>query len=319
MQAVEQEAANALNYIEGHKPAIGEGLHLSTLFGGGRVMTFQGKTNLYDLETYNSGRAAFTDMPEYAGLVDLATEVYLDTYPKRDRNKSIDRMRRGLSHPRTILMLALHEGNAIGFGIFPRLFTSEGPVIYSSRAFQGGHDGQGLGTLVLGRGIQLQQEESSKAHRSLHWGNLMTQNELSIYTLYKLKEAGIIEKIFPFDYLYDETEEEKKDIDADAARHIMLDMHNRFHIDSMGINNVTGVSKAELRELGPNETYRRAPENPELREIYDRMVKSPWNNPMNLSMHFPDGDVVYTTFKLKKFGNGGANSEILETLDEDAA
>lgn len=322
MAAVEKGAVDAPPYPAGQNPANGNDLHSETLFGGGGVTTFQGKTNLYDLETYNSGKLAFTDMPEYAGLVDLATEVYLATYPNRGRDKSIERMRKGLSHPRTILMLALHEGNAVGFGIFPRIFTSEGPpVIYSSRAFQEGHDGQGLGTYVLERGIQLQQEESSRAHRSLHWGNLMTQNELSIYTLYKLKEVGIIEKIFPFDYLYDEAEEEKKDIDADAARHIMLGMHNLFHIDSMGINNITGVSKGELRELGPNETYRRPPGRPELREIYDRMVKAPtWNNTMNLYMHLPDGDVVYATFKLKKFGNGGSVLEIpLESLAEEAA
>lgn len=321
MNAVEKGAIDALTYLEGHKPEIGEGLHLNTLFGGGRVTTFQGKTNLYDLETYNSGRAAFTDMPEYAGLVDLATEVYLATYPNRGRDKSIERMRKGLSYPRTILMLALHEGYPVGFGIFPRLFTPEGSVLYSSRAFQRGHDGQGLGTYVLRKGIRLQQEESAKAHRLLHWGNLMTQNELSIYTLGKLKKAGVIEKIFPFDHLYDEAEEDEKDKDTDAARHIMLGMHNRFHIDSIGINNFTGVSKGELRELGPNETYRRPPENPELLAIYSRMVKAPtWNNHLNLYMNLPDGDVVYTTFKLKRSGNGGGVAEIpLESLDEDAA
>lgn len=251
---------------------------------------FQGKTNIYGIETYYSGRSnRFTDMAEYSGLVDTVTGLYLDIYPNRDREISIDRIRRGLSHPRTILMLAKHhQGIPVGFGIFPRLFIDGGPVLYSSRAFMPEHEGQGLGTHFLNRAISMHREIVAGMHRSLYYGVLMTQSAFSIVTLKRLQELGRVGKIYPLDELYDRNRE---------AQSVLLAVHREVYMHSLSIDTITGVSKGELRELGMNVAYRPNRGHQEAWEIHQRMVSSP---PDGWDMNRERGDVVYVTFELKR-------------------
>lgn len=276
--------------------------NLRPLFEGGEINHFAGKTKPYSIEIYNSGkRNGFTGMPEYSGLIDVATNLYLNIYSTRDRELSIDRMKRGLSHPRTILMLALHQGTPVGFGLFPRLLISGEPVIYSSRGFEPKHEGEGLGTQVLDKAIQLHQKES---YRSIRFGVLMTQNAFSVVTLYKLKERGLIEKILPFDERYDQDPEQE-------AQRIMLGVHREVYMKSLVLIPPTGVSRGELKELGMNEAIYRRPRQgyEEASRIHETMVSSPsMKIPNGLGMNREDGDVVYVTFKLKR--SNGASTGI---------
>lgn len=253
------------------------------------VEPFPGKAANYRVEAYYSDKSnRFTDMPEYSELVDTVTGLYLGVYPTRDREISIDRMRRSLSHPRTILMLARHQGNPVGFGIFPRFFIDGEPILYSTRAFMPEHEGQGLGTHVLNRAIMLHQEIVTGMHRSLRWGVLMTQNAFSIVTLKRLQESGRVGKIYPVDELYNENRD---------AQSILLAVHREVYMHSLGIDTFTGVSRAELKELGMNEAYRPNREHRDAWEIHQRMVSS---RPDGWGMNRERGDVVYVTFELKK-------------------
>lgn len=257
---------------------------------------FQGKTNIYAVETYYSGRSnRFTAMPEDSDLVGTVTGLYLAVYPNRDREISIDRMRRGLSHPRTILMLAKHQGIPVGFGIFPRLPIDGEPVLYSSRAFMPEHEGQGLGTHFLDKAISLHQEIVTGMHRSLRWGVLMTQSAFSILTLKRLQELGRIGKIYPLDEPYDRNRD---------AQSVLLGVHKEVLMYSQSIDTRTGVSISELGELGMNEAYRPRREHQEAFEIHQRMVSAPPGWGMNRER----GDVVYVTFELKK-PNGTATEK----------
>lgn len=288
-----------------------DGCSTTPLFERGVVTHFQGKTNFYDIETYHSGndgnQAPFTKMPEYAGLVDLAAQLYLDIYPTRNRNISIDRMRRSLSHPRTILMLARDGDIPVGFGIFPRLIIAGESVLYSSRGFLPGHEGQGLGTHVLERAIQLQLEES---HRFIRYGVLMTQNWLSVVTLRKLQRACVIGKILPFDERYDRREDSQS-VNRDA-QYIMLGVHREVYLNSLGINTGTGMSKGELVELGMNEATRPSREDTEAWEIHQKMVSPPYEPYNGLDMNREGGDVVYVTFELKKSNATGLQETPLD-------
>ncbi len=259
---------------------------------------FQGKTRSYLMEIHNSGKGNnFMDMPEYSGLVGTVTDLYLGVYPCRDRDLSIDRMRSSLSHPRTILMLARHEGIPVGFGIFPRLSIDGEPILYSTRAFMPDHEGQGLGTHSLDRAIQLHQEILTKMHRSLRWGVLMTQNAFSIVTLKRLQALGRIGVIYPLDELYD------RDRDAQS---VLLAVHREVYMHSLSIDTLTGVSRGELRELGMNDAYRPNRDNQEAWSIHQRMVSSP---PDGWDMNRERGDVVYITFEIPRKSNGTSVAE----------
>lgn len=250
---------------------------------------FQGKAGSYVVEAHYSDKSnRFTDMPEYSRLLATVTDLYLGVYPNRDREISIERMKRGLSHPRTILMLAKHEGIPVGFGIFPRFFINGEPILYSTRAFMPKHEGQGLGTHVLNRAILLHHEIVTGMHRSLRWGVLMTQNAFSIVTLKRLQESGRVGKIYPVDELYGENRD---------AQSILLAVHREVYMHSLGIDTFTGVSRAELRELGMNEAYRPNREHADAWEVHQRMVSS---RPEGWGMNRERGDVVYVTFELKK-------------------
>lgn len=308
MSAVEKGAVDAPIYKE---PKNGNGLHLSTLFGRGKVMTFQGKTNFYPIEIYRSGnQTPFTRMPEYSGLIDVTTDLYLGIYPTRKRGISIDRMRRSLSHPRTILMLARDGDTPVGFGIFPRLLFGGDSVLYSSRGFLPDHEGQGLGTHFLDTAIQLHQQES---YRFIRYGVLMTQNWLSVVTLRKLQRSGMIGKILPFDERYDKKEDDKY-VNREA-QYTVLGVHREVYLNSLGINTGTGVSKGELVELGMNEASRPSREDTEAWKIHQQMVSPPYEPYNGLDMNREGGDVVYVTFELKK-SNGGSSVVQEAPLDE---
>lgn len=259
-----------------------------TLFPGGVATTFQGKTREYCIETYRTPNGhTLTDIPEYSGLVDVITGLYLGVYPNRDKNISIERMKRSLSHPRTILELATYEGKAVGFGIFPRLLIDvpgskeSVPVVYSTRAFLKDHEGGGLGTHVLSEAIQLHQEVVARGNRRIYYVALMTQNPLSVLTLGKIPD---VETIFPFDALY---------ATDPTAQHLMLGVHNEAMMSSENINTITGVSTAELKEIGMNETYRPDREQTKAWEIYQRMV-------IEFQMNRERGDVVYVLCSFRR-------------------
>lgn len=261
---------------------------------------FQGKTRLYRVETYRSGtnRSGFLGVPEYERLVEIIRDSYLNTYPTRDRDISIRRVERSLSHPRTILELALYEGIPIGYGIFPRLrIETNDPepesVLYSSRAFQEEHEGEGLGTHFLSEAIRLHQEERVQLHKPLlKWGALMTQNAYSIRSLIKLQRLGIIGKIRPFDEIF---ERDPK------SQSLLLGVHQQAFVGSLGIDTITGVSRGELRELGMNEAYKPSREDVGAWEIHQKMVLHP---PHGLGMNRDAGDVVYVLYDIPRPGNG---------------
>lgn len=262
--------------------------NLQPLFRGGETTHFTGKSNTYHVETYRSGKGRFTELSQYSGVKDVVTGLYLPVHHTRDRKISIERMEKSLSYPRTILELIKYQDGLVGFGIFTRLlisspekFTSE-PVIHSTRAILSEHEGQGLGTHILERAVQLHQEES---HKPLRWGALMTQNPLSVFTLEKVPS---VDEIYPFAKRYNANR---------WAQFIMLGVHQAVLMNSLGINTVTGVSKGELSGLGMNETWRPRPDQGRVWEIYQEMI-SP--TPYGLDMNREAGDVVYVIFGLKK-------------------
>ena len=252
---------------------------------GGRETPFNGKTKVYTIKTFHSGRDRFMEMSEFAPLIDQATDLYLKVYPTRDTDMSVERMKHSLSHPRTILMLAEHKGVPVGFGIFPRLLIGGEPVPYSSRAFLPEHEGQGLGPHTLGTAIELHQEEVARSHRIIHYGFLMTQNAFSIDTLRKIPSIG---EIFPFDMRYN--------IDR-VAQYLLLGVHNQVYLASQGINTITGVSEGELSEIGMNEAYK-PDRNHRAWKIHQEMVSSLLTG--GLGMNRERGDVVYVGFRIKR-------------------
>lgn len=276
-------------------PHVQTTLGSEPLFPGGQVTEFKGKTRNYSIETYHSNggnRHAFSQMPEYSDLVNTVTGLYLNIYPNRDRDVSTERMARSLSHPRTILMLARYEGVPVGFGIFPRLLIYSEPVVYSSRAFRHRHEGEGLGTFVLEKGIDEHRKECSKSHKSLRWAALMTQNPYSVVTAEKLPG---VEEIYPFSKRYDENRE---------AQWYLLGVHHAVYMASLGIKTVTGVSRGELREIGMNERGRPRRRDVRAWEIYEEMITPP---PQGLGMNREAGDVVYVMLQLKKPNTPEAN------------
>ncbi len=262
------------------------------LFAGGVVTFFKGKTNEYCVETYTTPNGnGFTSMSEYSDLVEAVTALYLGVYSNRDKDISIERMKRSLSHPRTILELVTHQGIPVGFGIFPRLLIEVGeppyrePVIYSTRAFEKDYEGDGLGTHVLDRAIQLHQEQSLKGHRLVRYGALMSQNPLSVYTLEGL---DYVEQIWPFGERYEKNT---------TPQSIMLGIHHKVRMSSLSINTQTGVSEGELSEIGENNTWRPSREPKRVWDIHQEMVHRP---PDGLGMNREAGDVVYVTYRFKK-------------------
>lgn len=258
------------------------------LFKGGLISGLKGKTKDYTIETYHSNggnRVAFSEMPEYSDLVRVVTDLYLSVYPNRDRRLSIERMRKGLSHPRTILMLARHEGIPVGFGLFPRLLIYGEQVVYSSRAFKHRHESEGLGSYVLGKGIEEHRKESLKAHRSLRWAALMTQNPYSVLTAERLPDVDVV---YPLGKRFDQNRE---------AQWYLLGVHHMMNMASLGIDTVTGVSRGELREIGMNERGRPDRRHARAWEIYQQMISPP---PKGLGMNREAGDVVYVLLELKR-------------------
>lgn len=293
-----------LHQPEGDRPNSGIFKSVNTeptpLFPGGAVAEFRSKSDrLYTIETYYSNggnRRTFLELPEYHGLVDTLTRLYLDIYPNRDRKISIDRMKQTLNHPRTILKLIRYEDDPVGFGVFPKLLIYGEPVVYSSRAFKRRHESQGMGTLILREAVEEHRRESQKAHRSLRWVAFMTQNPYSELTAEKL---ATVEENFPFGSRYSESSE---------AKWYLLGVHHQVHMSSLGIDTVTGVSRGELREIGMNERGRPDRKHVRAWEIYQEMVSAP---PAGLGMNREAGDVVYVLLRLKKSDPSGLEAPVI--------
>lgn len=251
------------------------------------ITTFQGRDKTYIVEAYNSGalRNGFMGVPEYRCLVETGIEVYLQTYPDRNKEMSIERVKKILSHPRTILELLKHEDIAVGLGVFPRLFIEGDHGLYSSRAIVAEHERQGGGVYILDRAMELHNEELARSHNRLRWGALMTQNPASIVSL---QRAPKVKDIHPFLRLDGRYEPNSK------AQRIMLAVHNWAMMNSRSINTLTGVSKSELWEVGMNENYRPDRESSTW-EIYQEMVGA---SPEGLEMNREGGDVVYVTYEI---------------------
>lgn len=260
---------------------------------GPRISSYQGRNNLYTTETYNSGNArnGFMGIPEAANLVTDARDVYLQTYPSRDRQMSIERVERNLSHPRIFLTLIKHEDILVGIGIFPRLFIDGDSVLYSSRAIVPEHEREGLGPYILDLAMQYHDEELAKSHTRLRYGVLFTQNPASVVSLQRAPRA---DNIFPF--LHKEAGDKfagRYRIGSKEQR-IMNAVYNISSMYSTGITNLTGVSKRELWEVGMNENFRPDRESSTW-PIYLEMVGAV---PEGLEMNREAGDVVYVTYAI---------------------
>lgn len=258
----------------------------TSLFPGGVSTVFQGRTKEYCIETYSTTNGhSFTDMSEYSGLIDTVTDLYLSIYPNRDRNISIERMKKSLSYPRTIVMLARYEEQSVGFGIFPRMLITGEPVLYSTRAFQKEHEREHMGSHTLSKAIRIHQEESQKGHRVMRYGVLMTQNAYSVTSLARIP---CIDRVLPF-----KGERYSK---YPQAKYYMLRVHSEVMLNSRTIETDTGVSRGELSELGMNEV--RPDRSEEAAWAIHQEMVLPY--PEGLNMNREGGDVVYVTFEINR-------------------
>ncbi len=302
MTALETEAERASLFLEQMEVESIEGpLDMAEpRYGAGLVLPFQGKTAFYQIEAYDSGPKGFTEQPEYSALNEEIVELYLATYPYRDRDISVKRMKRGLSHPRSKLLVARHGDETKGFGLFPKFYFEGEPVIYSTRAFL--VEGDGLGTFILDAGIQLHQADAIKGRNRIpRWGVLMTQSVYSILTLIKLKSEKHqkrLEELLPFDFRYDN----KIHPDAPLAMKLWTQVENHVGLSSTELIKGTGVSRGELREIGENEVKKpERDKEPEAWQLFHQMYTDPTpDEPYNLGMRLHNGDVDFVTFRIRR-------------------
>lgn len=271
------------------------------LFPGGIVTTFEGKTRDYTVDRYlvTDGNRRY--------LTQIATDIYLRTYPERDQEPSIERMKHGLSHPRTILQLARYEGVSVGFGTLRGMtFITGSPgrrerVGYSSRAIVEGHEGEGIGTMFLDEGIKA----LDAPEKPLDAISLMTQNVLSIVTLRKsIVKLGFGEKIYPFDQPYAGNR---------PLQDLLLAIHKEVRLSSDSIRTWNGLSEGELKELGMNEKYYRPDRSQvEAYGYYSKMV-------IEWGLNRERGDVVYVIAPRKKHTIPSRNNNVLFEVPPQAA
>lgn len=255
-------------------------------YGGsviGEVTRFPGKTKGYDIEAYLSNGIPFTRLPYCETLIHRAKALYLAVYPNRHKETSERRVALGLSHQRTILQFARYNGEDVGLGIFPRFYVDGKPSVYSSRAVLLEHEGEGVGTHMLDKAVYLHQVAIGR-DRFIAFVVFMSQNPASFASARKL---ACFEKDFPFGEGFEQ------DRDAQNA---MLEGHRLFRFKSQSIDTDTGVSRGELRELGPNESFKPR-EGTSSFVIFKRMVSQP---PYGFGVNREGGDVVWAAIKLRK-------------------
>lgn len=259
--------------------------NLRPYFEGGIVTPFQGtRGNGYNLERHNITSANRKD------LTSIATGVYLDTYPDRDRELSIERMRHGLIHPNTTLRLAIFAGKPVAIAILREMTFSVGDPLrrervgYSTRAMLDEHQRQGLGTKFLEEGVKVQEEEK----KPLDAIALMTQNVESIATLKRaIQRAAFGTKIYPFDELYTER----------ALQDLLLSLHKEVRMSSDLIRTWNGVSEGELKELGSNEKRYRPDRSHTEAWGYNQKMVNEWG------VNRDRGDVVYVIAPRMRFSS----------------
>lgn len=252
------------------------------LFPGGIVTTFEGKTRDYIVDRYliTEGSRRY--------LTKIAIDIYLRTYPERDQELSIERMKHGLSHPRTILQLARYAGVPVGFGTLRGMtFITGSPgkrerIGYSSRAIVEEHGGEGIGTMFLDEGIKA----LDAPEKPLDAISLMTQNVLSVVTLRKsIVKLGFGETIYPFDQIYAGNR---------PLQDLLLAVHKEVRLSSDSIRTWNGLSEGELKELGMNEKYYRPDRSKvEAWGYYYKMV-------IEWGLNRERGDVLYVIAPRKK-------------------
>lgn len=268
---------------------------LAPLFKGGEATPFAGKTKNYIIDTYRSNhgnKGSFLEISEYAELVDTIVDLYLRVYPNRDRNLSIERVKKSLSHPRTYIELVRYGDEPVGFGIFPRLIVSGRSLFYSSRAFLEDHERQHLGTHVLEEGIHLHQEELSKSGRVLRWGALMTHNP---WSLVSLESVPKIEDIFPFGRKGEEPKLKLYSQYPEALTYL-AGVYYKVGMHRGTMNWITGVATGELKDEGMNENIRVTREHERAWELQQLMVLPP---PEGLGMNREAGDEAIVLFRFK--------------------
>ncbi|MBI4038698.1 hypothetical protein HY384_01950 [Candidatus Daviesbacteria bacterium] len=266
-------------------------------FKGGPASIFQGSTRLYEIQTIRSGsehgfvektNIGYEVIPGHEALVSIIDGLYRGVYPNRSKRNpelTTERVLKSLSYPRTILLLASYQREPVGFGIFPRFYIGDEPVLYSSRAILPEHEQEGLGTFFLKRGIELHQIACLRTKKPLLNGVLMTQSAYSVLSLENLRRDGIIEKIQPFEEPYDK-----------EGKRILYGVHALVFVSSAAIED-TGVSRGELIEVGINEAFTTPTEGTRAWNRYLTMVLRP---PAGVGMSPQAGDVVYTRFIIPK-------------------
>lgn len=266
----------------------------------GPVAFFKGRTRLYTIRVIRSGSEHgfvakidndhFQLIPEFTPVVEIVHFLNRHVYPERARRNpelTTKRVLNSLSHPRTILEVALYEGIPVGYGIFPRLDADRESLVYSSRAIVAEHVQEGLGTYMLEQAILRHKKEAVRWNRPLEELFLMTQRWESIKTLKVLQGRGLIETIQPIDEPYDE-----------RGLRLLYVVHSQVCLNSTGIDQ-TGRSAGELSEVGHNENFTRPdPEkNPEGAELFDKITKSP---PKGAGVNPFNGDELYVRGILAK-------------------
>ncbi|MBI3103959.1 hypothetical protein HYZ05_03380 [Candidatus Daviesbacteria bacterium] len=249
----------------------------------------------YIWEVHNSGatRTGFLGIPECRELVEnIVPGLYLKTYPYRDQAMASARVTMTLSHPRSILMLARYEDEYVGYGVFPRLVIRGDSVVYSSRAFTAAHEGQGLGTNALDQVIKIHNDELRRLHQKpLAYGALYTGSPVSLASIVRSENTDNVRPLFRREGL------------KGGGRYVMLsgpqrvvkEIHSLFLPNTTSLNNLTGVCRGELRDIGPNQSY--IPGRSVLADqIYGEMIST---YPDGLDMNIPQGDVVIVVYDIK--------------------
>lgn len=253
-----------------------------------KIIPFQGRKRSFVWEVFNSGsvKDGFIGIPELKYVVDVVSGLYSEVYPYRDPDLAEKQVKKVLSNPREILMLAKYEGHYVGYGAFPRLKVDDDSFMYSSRAFLAEFDGDGLGTNALDQAIDMHNEELTRAHRHLLvYGALYTQNPASVASVVRSERTDNIHPFRNYGGLYEMNS---------TPQRVMQETHARFLANSRALYNLTGVCKGELWGLGANQSY--VPGRSALAdEIHREMV-----GPDGLDMNIPQGDVVIVVYDIKK-------------------
>lgn len=277
---------NRSGFPEGNNPGL-VSPYGEPLFRGGIITPFGGKTREYFIERY------WVTDGNRRELTVIATDIYLQTYPERDREQSTERMKHNLSYPRTVMHLARYGGVPIGGGVLRKMTVVAGfpgrreRVAYSSRFIIEEHEREGIGTLFLEEGIKAQDEEGP-----LDAVALMTQNVLSPVTLRKsLQRLNFGRTIHPFDETYinpDHPDTNRPERDLLVALYKEVGSKT-----SRGLTIESGLSEAELGQIGMNERYYRPPRSfTEAWGYYQQMLKWGFNRER--------GDVIYVVAPRKK-------------------